>query len=105
MIILSSSRFFIVIGQSAGTIIASALVPPLERSLGALHAMLVAASATLAASSFVALLAGYTQITILLVINRLLVGVYSGLAAGLLPIYIRRIAPTQLQVSDEKCRG
>lgn len=41
----------------------------------------------------------YVQTTILLICGRILIGVYTGLATGLLPIYVQELAPTPIKVT------
>ncbi|KAI6191188.1 MFS domain-containing protein [Aphelenchoides bicaudatus] len=63
------------------------------------YSLLIANNTILLIGSIVLFLSYYVQTTILLIFGRILIGVYTGLATGLLPIYVQELAPTQIKGS------
>jgi MFS family permease len=71
---------------------------PFLNAFGVKNSLLMANSVLLMLGSICMFLSYYIQTTILLICGRILIGIYTGLSCGLLPIYIQELAPTIIKV-------
>ncbi len=86
--------------QSVGALFGCVALVCVESAYGVKTALFVVNNAILFVGSACLFLASYTETMTLIVLGRLFVGVYTGLASGLLPIYIQELAPTRIKVSN-----
>ncbi|KAI6174005.1 MFS domain-containing protein [Aphelenchoides besseyi] len=88
---------FIVSAQSIGALFGCLALIPFERSFGVKNSLFIINNTILFLSSVCFFLSFYVETTFLLIAGRLLIGIYTGLGTGLLPIYIQELAPTKIK--------
>lgn len=96
---------FIVATQSIGALFGCLALMPFLDAFGVKNSLLVANNAILLVGSFFLFLSYHVQTTILLIFGRILIGVYTGLAIGLIPIYVQELTPKQIKVTSNSMFG
>lgn len=92
-------RSFIVSCQSIGAFASCFIVVPLEKRFGTKHTLMFLNNFILFAGSIAFFFASFhINAALLLIIGRLLIGIYTGIGCALMPIFIQELSPTELKV-------
>ncbi|KAI1701730.1 sugar transporter domain-containing protein [Ditylenchus destructor] len=88
---------FIVSCQSIGALVSCFMIVPLEKRYGAKHSLMFVNNLFLLAGSAAFLISHQINTLGMLILGRLLIGVYTGIGCALVPIYIQELAPAKLK--------
>uniref|UniRef100_A0A7I4YPX1 MFS domain-containing protein n=1 Tax=Haemonchus contortus TaxID=6289 RepID=A0A7I4YPX1_HAECO len=85
--------------QSLGALVGCFMVTPLLRRFGVKSALMMVNNVLLLLGSLSMLIAFLLDFAPLLIIGRLLIGVFTGIACALLPLFVQQVAPKQIKSS------